>query len=391
MRVFFLSIQALVFFGALTARAGLTSSSSAAAPAACLCTDVADTIKMNNTALEVLNYRIARATSSSRINRYLRELQLLSQQSEANLTAAYASCQKKEAACRAQQNAAIVPANNGASVARPDVRTERVTEVNEELPIEEAPLENQSVSPRVLTARASVGGAPSPRPTEIVLRSSGAGPRAAGGKAFADVEVLPAFKPSFANDPLVSPGAGKGRVADPLFTLEQIAVHDGPVARASGAGARGAAAAREPELGFRAYGAADRGAQGSSGRRARGSADHGRRASGAAAPGNGASAPRAVAAKASTPDRHLRAVSAAESSADAETARASSAIEEPAEPGWFKYLPKFLADGFFRPMYGLAPKKRAPAAERAQIAGMHTDIFYNVNRAYSLAGDTLKR
>lgn len=350
---------------ASTARGGLTSTSYAQ----CVCNDVELTVRKNNAAIEAVNRKIARATSQNSINRYLRELQSISQQSERNLAAAYASCQKKEALCKAEQNAAAGTPGTPAVSSRPDVQTERNIDVIDDDAGDEAIAEAGTFAPtppslaRPAAPGARVSGSKGGAGSVTIINSSS---KSSKPKSFAEVDVLPAFRESFANDPLVSPGAGKDKPVDPQFSLDQIAVHEGYVARGGRGPSRGGSGANE-EVQFRIYGPADR-----------------RALMGGSAPGKAG--------------KHVAGVSARNGIATVPVPRVPAAAattappEETRAPRWVSYLPKFLAEtSFIKSFFKPISPKRAVASERSQIAGMHTDIFYNVNRAYMMAGDTLKR
>lgn len=82
------------------------------------------------------------------------------------------------------------------------------------------------------------------------------------------------------------------------------------------------------------------------------------------------------------------------STAHAPAAKSSkmSATSSAGRPKWVSYLPKFVQESSL--LKAIFPQ-REPASEAisdaAQIAGMHTDIFYNINRAYQFAGGTLEK
>lgn len=61
-------------------------------------------------------------------------------------------------------------------------------------------------------------------------------------------------------------------------------------------------------------------------------------------------------------------------------------------PKWISYLPKFIQESSI--LTRIFPKRQPAQAAidpAAQIAGMHTDIFYNINRAYQFTGGSLKK
>jgi len=61
-------------------------------------------------------------------------------------------------------------------------------------------------------------------------------------------------------------------------------------------------------------------------------------------------------------------------------------------PKWLGYLPKFISDSSI--LNAIFPHREPAATEvqdQEQIAGMHTDLFYNINRAYQFAGGSLNK
>jgi hypothetical protein len=58
-------------------------------------------------------------------------------------------------------------------------------------------------------------------------------------------------------------------------------------------------------------------------------------------------------------------------------------------PKWFKYLPKFLSDSSLFSAFFRTKSGRYIAGVRTEIAAVHSDLFSNVNRAYSNAAPTL--
>lgn len=61
-------------------------------------------------------------------------------------------------------------------------------------------------------------------------------------------------------------------------------------------------------------------------------------------------------------------------------------------PKWLGYLPKFISDSSI--LTSIFPHREPASTEskdEEQIAGMHTDLFYNINRAYQFAGGSLQK